>query len=138
MITVHYKSLRSEEFDSALRKLYAYSAFPTSLSYNVGKLKKKLDSEIGKAQSSFIELLKKYADLDDKGNFIPSNGEPGTFHVPEEKKDAWMKARDTFEEMSVNILHPKMRLHELDGVKLTPVEIVAIENLVEVKAAEEV
>lgn len=127
MITLTYKNLRDPEFLNAFSKLVHCDTLPTKVSIRVSKVKKALDAESTFAQEEFIKLAKKFSELDEKGNFKPHQGVPGTYIVKEDLKDEWVKALLEYESATFNIEQNPILYSDLDGVKLSPADILGLE-----------
>lgn len=129
MIKLCYKSMRDNAFAQAIIKLTQYPGFPTKTSLKIAKIKKAIDAEKDLVQDEFIRLVKLHADLDEKGNILPHNDQPGTYHITDEKNEAWNKALKDFEEASFDIQQNPLTIDELEGVRLSPADIIALECL---------
>lgn len=131
MIKVPYKLLKSPQFQVALRKISNHPFKSQKSAYNVMRIAKKVDEESKNCQELFTKLLKGFAKLDDKGEFVPVDGQPGTYQVPDEKQADFQKAAEEFDELEFTIERYPIKLEELDGVGLSPAELGAVESLLQ-------
>lgn len=136
-VKLSYKEIKNQTFVQGLAKLANYGGFKDQrLAYNVAKLIRKWDSEAQMAQDLFMKLVKQYATLDEKGNIkTPEGANSGAFEVVDEKADAFAKARKEFESIEFDIPVHKIRIDQLEGTGLTPMEMMALEPiLIEMEA----
>lgn len=131
MITLKYSKLRDPNFQHALYKLTNYAGFPTKACIAIAKLKKCIDSESVIAQEQFMMLLKKYAELDEKGNFVPKDNKPDTFVIIESKNEEWQKELKDFADYSFNIEVSKLALENVQEAKLSAQDYLALEEIFE-------
>lgn len=81
-------------------------------------------------------MLKKYALLDDNGNFKPRDNMPGTWQIdPEVEKDParmkdYLSEREEFNKMEIDIDIMPLNFSEISKVELSPAEIGVLEPLV--------
>lgn len=129
MITLKYSKLRDPNFQQALYKLTNYTGFPTKTCITIAKLKKCIDSESVIAQDAFIALLKQYAELDEKGNFVPEDNKKGTFKIIEAKVDEWQKAVEEFSNKLLSVEKFRIDFEDVKDAKLSPQDFIALEDI---------
>lgn len=150
MFTLTFSELMNPEFTSSLRKLMNYNGYAdTRLAYNVAKIGRKYQQEARTCQDLYIKHIKKFANLDDKGNFVPrmrellnakgekiSTPEPDSYTIPPEKMEAFEKATEEFRNTVFEIQCHKVKLADVAGAKLTPNDMNLLEPLLtELEAA---
>ncbi len=134
---ITYGDLRDHNFNRGFQKLANHNGFKDAKVIvavaRIGKLFKKRSEDV---QEAFLKLLKSYAILDDKGEFIPMKDEKGveqkgTFQMkPENIGEVWEKAQDEFNKSEIEIFANKLQLHDIVGVGLTPLELGALEGVI--------
>lgn len=129
MITLKYSKLRDPNFQQALYKLTNYTGFPTKTCITIAKLKKCIDSESVIAQDAFIALLKQYAELDEKGNFVPLDNKKDTFKIIESKTEEWEKALLGFGDKVLYVEKFRIDFEDVKDAKLSPQDFIALEDI---------
>lgn len=131
MIILTYGQVISPDFCQAFAKLSNHTGFDSfKTAYNVSRLAKKLDSEYKIIGKLHVEVVKKYAEVDDKGELIPyEEGGPGSFKIREGVKDEWLKAIDEFNKTELTIDRYPIPHDQLEGVALSPQEIQVLDAL---------
>lgn len=124
-LELEYKFLYNRNIKESLDKLFTASLHGKLLS-QVVKLHKNVDKHFNILKKDYEELVKKYAELDDKGNLIEPDG-PGSFKLKEDKLPEWPKAITEF--MSRKFIIDKMRKINSDqlinsGINLTSSDII--------------
>ncbi len=121
---VKYDSLTSQPFNQAISKIANHEGFKTTkLAYHVGRIVAVIETAAKKAQAEYLELLKPYAILDEKGKI------PMSAKIKPELEDDWKKVVEEFSAQTFKIDKHKLSLEELEGVGLTPNELVALEEI---------
>lgn len=123
MIVVKYKNYRIPGFLVSLQKLGQHNFKDQKAAYNAMRILKKVDQEKALAEEHFIKLAKQYATLDDKGEFLPKEGVPGTFQVPDDKLPEWEKQYKEFQELESKLERYQVKVEDLDGSALTPQDL---------------
>lgn len=144
MLTLTLGNINDDKFINSLNKLSVCTKLGVKTSYNVGRLLKEIDRETKEARDKYIDVIKQYAVLDEKGNLVPQvkkeevDGKvvetplPGTWQFKEpanqEEKDKmlakWKKANEEF--MNIEVAFEKVKridIDELEGAELAPVDI---------------
>jgi hypothetical protein len=88
-----------------------------------------LESEQKSAEKLYVKMLKQYADLDDKGEFVPRDGVPNTFVVTK-NVEAYNKALEDFEALSFSMKWRKLPLDDLSDLRLSAAELKALDPIV--------
>lgn len=131
MINITYKDLDNPAFQSALRKILAFPGFKNfALAFNGGKIATICEQHWKDKTRAFMQIAKKYAVLDESGEFVCHEDMPGTFIVPEEKAAAFEAESAAFGEREIEIDRPKFKPADLTEVGLTAQECAAIGKLV--------
>ena len=84
---------------------------------------------------AWLSLLKGYAELDDKGNFAPRDGQPGTWKFPENfagdpanMQKHWDDVQE-FNKLEVETDITPLPFEELHKIELSPAEVDALGEL---------
>jgi hypothetical protein len=129
-LTLKYKHINTPSFVEALAKLGRYDRLKDfKLAYNIAKIIRRFDAESTIAQELFVKLVRQHCKLDENGLIIPADGKPGSFEILEGKETEWVQARKDFDEMEFELDCHKIRVEQLDGAPLSPMELVALEPL---------
>lgn len=133
-VQIDYATLRNPDFVTALTKLGGHSFKNSMTGYNVARLIRKHKIEAATNQDLFVKLIKRFADLDASGNFVPKKDKEGkeifgSFNVPEEKMKDLDGAYAEFAKIEVNVPFNKISPEQLEDVGLTPMELIAIDML---------
>lgn len=137
MFTVTRRQFRQPQAVQAFSKIMHCGALEDiKFSYQMTKLLKDLDKEHAILHDLYLAHLKKYVKLDDKGDIAPTPGRPGTWELRDEVKDTpeefakYQKSMEEFEDLTIEINHPKIPLTKLAPAKLTPSELAAIDGFI--------
>ncbi len=117
MIELTFAHIRAPSFQSGFSKLLNTSYDP-KVAYHIKRIGDKIESEAKTAQELFIKMVKKNGDFDEK---------TGQFKIKDENKDSWIKEVQEFSEIKFTIEKRKLNVAELNGVQLTPNEMLALE-----------
>lgn len=128
-VKVKQGQFRSQDFIQGLVKIRNHSFKDQKVAYGVMRLLKFFEQETELVQQGFQKLVKQFAILDEKGEFVPHNGQPGTFQIIPEKVEDWKKAVKEFEDVDVELQQHPIRLEHLQGAGLTPGDMLAVECL---------
>lgn len=124
--TLKYEFLNNHNFVGALKKLQNISGLHIRTAYLIGKLNQHLDNELAEGRKLFQGIIKKYADLDEKGNPIVQDGQ---FVIAKDKQESFGK--EVADLMSVEIEVPFTKFTFDDLAKsqagLTPQDLMALE-----------
>jgi hypothetical protein len=116
---------------------------PVKTSYNISKIIRRVQNEINEGRGSYISILKRFCQLDGKGNFIPeltkevkdAEGKVtkaptpivGSYLVKEGEQENLKKAIEEFLDIEIELDCHKINLSEFNDEKVPP----AILNLLE-------
>ena len=78
MIQMTWGQIRNTQFLDGLGKLKGLP-LPFKLSYNISKITTKVEAELKAAQTEFVKIVGKYADIDEAGNYKVKEGNEETF-----------------------------------------------------------
>ena len=118
MIELTLGKLRDFEFQRGMSKLVGAQTLEFKTSYHISRIWKKIQSESSIAQEAFNKLVKKFGDVDEK---------TGQFQIKPEHIDTWTKELEEFNNTVFVVEKHKVNVATLDGVKLSPAEILALE-----------
>jgi hypothetical protein len=133
MIKVKFGNVRDQMFMAAMSKLAHSPTFKDpKAAYNIARIIAKLGQQTDTTNELFVKLLKQYAKLDEKGNFIPVENRPGTFQIPDERSEEWNTKLKEFEAIEFDIDRYAIKLDDIADAKLTPAELNAIHDILDV------
>lgn len=146
MFKLKFSDTKSREFLMAYSKVMQFTGFKdTKIAYNVAKIGRKFDAEAKICQELFIKLLKNYAKLEENGELAPREDEvinaksekvkikvPNTYQIlPEKIEDgSWAKALEEFDASEFEVHCHKIKLADLDGAKLSPLDLTILDPLI--------
>ncbi len=125
MIALDWGTIRNPGFQQALGKLLTKD-LEWKTGYWLKRIKKKVESEAKEAHEEFVKLVKKHADIDEKGNF----------NVREDAKEAWHTDLAAFEKTQFEIPFGKIKAEEL-GRGMSALDMEALEPLLDFTSFEE-
>lgn len=134
MLTLKLEFLNNPVAMAAIRKLANTDKLDAPMAYRVGRIAARVDREMETVRPSCVAVLKKYTVKDEKGEVKGWPGGPFEFAPGDEAKhDEEMKAlmKEEFSEK----VH-KVPLSCLTKVGLTPIEVIALEPILEVDLPE--
>lgn len=123
-------TLENKDFEWSLVQLLQNKSISSKASYWIAKIHKKFVSEAKLYDEVRIKALKKYATLDEKGDFAPNATEPGkAMFENEEKVAAWNKEYKELLEQEINL--PTMPVAYLleDGAKVEGVHFINLDAI---------
>lgn len=89
---ITYDFLYQQQNKEALQKLFQ-AKFDGATTYNVRKIMYQCEKHFKQMQKDFQALVKQYAELDEKGDVKPVEGQPvGTFNIKADKAQEWNTA----------------------------------------------
>jgi len=131
MIKLNYGNIRDQNFANGVVRLRSFSGFKPKTAYNLGRVLDKINRAEKEAQIVFDNLIELHAEKDKDGKLVEYGGRPGTFKIADEKADEWREILEAFEAISVEpIERYRLKLDELENVKLTPAEMLALDPLI--------
>lgn len=139
MIRIGYDVIVSKGFQDGMKKLLAYPGFKNfSVAFNAGKISQEVDIHTMGLKKSIHALAKEFAILDEKGEIKTPEGAPeGAFQVPNEKIEEWEAKVAELQARELVVDRPKFKAEDLSDVGLTPVEILALEGLIEITSPQD-
>lgn len=133
-IEIKHKNLRDTNFNSGLAKLSRFTGFAPKQLYNVSRIVEKVRVADKESERGWVKLIEPFLQKDEAGKVIPEMNEgkpiPNSFAISDDKKEAFTKAIDDFNEASVTIKRYKIPLDDLQGVGLNAQELLALEPLI--------
>lgn len=139
MIKLSYANVQDYQFVQALARLCNHVQYKsTKVAYNIAKIKRKFELEAATSQDLFVKLVKRFCNLDEKGEIASrkdKDGKPisGTYEIKQEHLDskAWENAKKEFDSTDIDIHCHKVNLSDLDGVEISPSDIDKLMALIE-------
>lgn len=123
-----YAELRHRSILPGISKLASFNGFSTREGYNVAKIYGRVMEEFKLMAKLEIDLLKQYCQLDEKGNVVA--GPSGHFLPLEGTKAEFEPKWEEFLKNEVEIDRPKIQLQALQNAQLSPLELEALEPLI--------
>lgn len=131
MLTITTGELRDNYFMSGMRKLAHYNFKKPRDSYNVAKLFKSFSAALELSQKPFVDMAKRHAILDDKGEIAtPPNSPDGAFKIRDEAAAGWAEALREFNAMPVELTGSRVSLVDCVAAGLNPAELSRMDALV--------
>lgn len=124
MFKLSYKIFDMPNFRSGLTKIAGhndYKSFKTT--YNIARIVKKVDQESALYNDLRVKIVQKYG---------TENEGKGTYTIPSENKEGFEREIKELHETEFDIERYKLETSEIEGVKLTPVEIQALEPMINI------
>lgn len=130
-VILSYEVFRNGAFTAAQQKLRAYPFKNQRTSFNVARLLGMLDKESELCQAAWHKLVDQYAKKDEHGKIVPHEGREGTYSIREDAADEWKAKVEEFHKVSFTVERNPFKLTELEELRLTPGEILALGPLLE-------
>lgn len=128
---ITYKQIKSKDFSRALGKLATYGGFTDYKELaNIKAILKQFEKCVDMAQKEWIVELKKWAMLDEKGEFVPDERGPGTFKIPIEKKAAFEEVEKMFDEQALTIWADTIPFETVKTVGLSAMDLLQMEGII--------
>lgn len=107
---------------------FSQEKLPVSVSYKLAKLIRSTDSDEVFYNEKISEIINKYRQKDEQGNFIETdaNGIPLSEKTAEKCKEEIKELENT----KVDMPNIKFKVEELGGLRLSVQEIFALDNLI--------
>ncbi len=138
-IKITFEQLQPGGFMQAFGRLTSYDKFSSQTLYRLTKIAKKISKERSIMEDMRLDLIKKHAAQDEKGNLIPREGKDGkpeanTFTIPPENQEAWDKAAKAFDKTEVEIDMWPLDVAALsaDSFPMSPQILMVLEPIVQV------
>lgn len=119
MIELTWAMIRNPQFLAGLSKL-VNAGFEFKTAYHISRIFSRVDSEYKESQKFFMKFVEKYADIDQK---------TGSYKVKDEHLEKWKEETKNFDETKFVIEKSRVNIADLNGVNLTPLEILALEPI---------
>ena len=129
-------SFQEPTFTHSLGRLVGHKFKDPRITYKVMKISESINKVMQSSQKAFITTLKEYAELDDKGEFVPKDDKPGTYVIPEEKQESWKKVYSEFGETKESLNRKKLDLDDLTGFELSAMDMTNLEGIVDISGVE--
>lgn len=101
---------------------------PVKVSYSIAKNISKIESELKIYNKQKDKLIEKYAEKDDKGEFIAENG---GIKLKEGTKKDWDKDLKELLDIENEIEIRKFKFDEIANIQISPAELQAIDYMIE-------
>lgn len=128
-IRLTMKDLNKGGFFEALGKLYHADLSPKT-AYRVKRIGDKVESELKNGRLLHQNLVKKYAEKDEKGEVKLTDGRPGTFTIPDAQKEAFQKEQAELFDIAFMLKWDKLYLEELAETKLSASDLAVLSPLI--------
>lgn len=123
MIELNYKNLNTPAFTTGLAKILKETNVPIPLGVELVRIARRVHDERITSAAAYRKLLEKYGTL--AGNSF-------TFHS-DEGREAYLEELKAFEQVSFQVEADKVKLDQLGDVRLSPVELMALEPILDVQ-----
>lgn len=134
MFKLKYSEIRDPRFVQAFSKLANFGGYKDAKStYNIARMAKLIEQQQRAAIEDYQKVAKDFAVLDDAGKIKLDDNQ--RFEVPDEKKSEFDEATREFFTREVEIQRHRIRLDEVEGVGLSPMELLALEPVMVVLEA---
>jgi hypothetical protein len=136
MIKLSYKLMNNEGFNEALATLSSSKGFAdVRTAYNVGKIAKKYSEALQVARRVYTEKSEKFLVKDDTGAFVQAETPNGLcpFQIKEGMKEEFEAMMADFMQTEIAIEVFPLELESLGDVKLSPLQVLALEPLLVVE-----
>lgn len=127
MITMTFKDLNEKPVVQAIQKL-ANHPFGIKTAYQVGKIAEKVVAHAQEAINTHEMMLAKHGTRNEEGVVI---------FATDEARVAYEKELSDFLAVEFTINRHKLAMSQIENAKLSPVELLALEPIIEVDSAEE-
>jgi hypothetical protein len=129
MFTLKFSEIRDPDFMAAIRKLAGYGKYKDpKTAYSISRIVKIIDQQSKAMREAFLKLVKQYAVLTETGD-IKLNSDMA-FEIPDDKTAEWQDVVEGFHEQKVEIHWKQLNVTELEGVELSPMELLALESVI--------
>lgn len=128
---INYLQVQSPQFTKALAKMATFGGFTDYRQLaNIKTVLKQFEKLADTAQKEWIELLKQFCQLDEKGNFIPSEGKAGTFTVTPGREMEFKTAADSFNAKVADIWADPIHFEDVSKVGFSPADLMQLEGII--------
>ena len=135
MLTLTYGHIKDPKFLTAMSKLARAPLKDPKAAYAVNKVIKDMSAKTPQVQEAFLGMLRGYALLDEKGEFVPTSNDgvtvPGTYQIPEDKQEAFGTASAAFNATPLETSARALKLDELVGADLSAVDLDMLTGVIE-------
>jgi hypothetical protein len=141
MFKITAKQTKDKIFIEAFARIGGYRKFPVKKLNWVLRWHRALQTAIEEMSEKHREMLRKYAELDEGGNFVPYHGQPGTYALSKDTQENPEKLNTYWEEMKkFNTIEKEIDTDPLpfsllQHVELSPAEVIALGGSVKVDNA---
>jgi hypothetical protein len=119
---VTHEALSKPQFRTGLNKILNAQIKDFKTAYHIGRVGDLLEQKHREAKRTFEKLAKSH----DVYKEVVA-GSP----IPDDKKESWEKAHDEFLAHKIKVDKKKIRAQDLEGVVLSPLEVTALECLID-------
>ena len=127
MIKITFDRLIDAQFTNGLMKLGGWSACPSSKTkLAIGEILKHYAIAARDADKDLQALIDSHCEKNEDGSRKAQKDQPGTFIIPDEKEESWKLA---IKEVAMELSCRQLALSELADVPLTPMELSAVDVL---------
>lgn len=128
---ISYKDLRTDTFRQAIGKLAMCDQYKDAkVAYRIGKLVKDVEKNLKRSQKEWLDLADPLLVRDEAGNFKIDAKEGFSYKDGVDKAKA-EKDIEFFTEKEAVIDHPRLKLDDVSVAKLSPLELVALADVLD-------
>jgi len=140
-IKLTYQQLNSEGMNHALMTLANQNGYASvKAAYNVMRIKKQFDKALKEARELYNKLTDEFLVKDESGKPVPATtpNAYSPYEIIPARLDEFNKKIEEFLQMDVEIQSYPVKADELGSVKLSPQQMIALDNILDVTAFEPV
>lgn len=129
MLNLTWKFLTNQSATTGLNKIWNCDGMDPITSYRAGRIANSVQKELQKAHQTNMDLIEKHAKKDEKGVVLPPKN--GNFSFDEGKEELYTKEMAALADNTFEVKAHKLHISRLSGCKLTPAELIALEDILE-------
>lgn len=134
MLSFKYADLKKTSIGPAIQKLRNAPGLSPKTAYSIIKILRWIEKEEKIAQSLLEKFTKELAEKNPDGSLKTPEGQPpGSFMVPEDKKQEWEAKEVEWSAIEVSLDWDKLKAKEVLPANLTPAELAACEWMIDIE-----
>lgn len=130
LVQLTYGEVKKPMFRTAMGKISGHPFKDQKIAYRVMRIVDSVEIELKGAERLHAKLVDQFAEKDEKGEFVPLEGRPGTFRVPPDRQEEYGKALTDFDALSFAMRWRKLSMDDLSDLRLSAAELKAVESIV--------
>lgn len=131
MITIQYDHLLDGNFVKGLSKLSQWGEGSAKTKAVIGKIAKDYSSQAKKVMADMNKTIDVHCDKNEDGSRVAAPNTENTYVISDENLPAW---NADMSQPAMKLKHRRLNLDELGNVPLLPLEIVALEPILDLDA----